>query len=185
MPTTKPKPKPKQPTLPPYVEGGFINDASGAATAKERQRLKAAPKPLSQADPIEEGLRRIYRMTAMAGFDPLGAQEIEQILAKVEPATAMPGVKPTPPDPREREQQLIAATHRALKAQGSGADSGGAGTALRGDSIINPNGFSTADADPRDALLRGPTPPTPENVLPEHLRQPLLRRRPAAALGMT
>lgn len=51
------------------------------------------PGPRSRVDPIEEGVRRIFQMTVAAGFKPLSTQDIEQILEKVEPPRAMPGVK--------------------------------------------------------------------------------------------
>lgn len=54
------------------------------------------PTPQEQQDPIERGIFRISRMTEAAGFNPLTVQDIEQILSKVEPPRAMPGVRQPP-----------------------------------------------------------------------------------------
>ena len=77
----------------------------------------AMGKPQSRIDPIEDGLRRVYRMTAQAGFDPLSAKEIEQMLAKVDPPTALPGVKRPQPTAGDLERTATAMMHQAFQSQ--------------------------------------------------------------------
>lgn len=79
---------------------------------------------------IEQGVRRIYRRVAQAGFAPLTAQEIEQILAQVEPPTALPGVKRPAPDRAMQERQAVSAMSQAFQSQGQSPP--GAASALKG-----------------------------------------------------
>ena len=123
--------------LPYWVEGGLINDRSGKATENARQKIrqqerqKQKPRAQVSVDPIERGVRRIFRMTAFAGFDPPTPQEIEQILVKSQAPKPMPGVRPHPQDKLTRERSAISALHKQLndtpmdesKVQGLGGDS--------------------------------------------------------------
>lgn len=77
--------------------------------------VKGSMKPQSKADPIEEGVRRIFRMTMQAGFQPLSTQEIEGILAKVEPVRALPGVQKAEIPPDERERRAVSAINKSLQ----------------------------------------------------------------------
>lgn len=44
---------------------------------------------LQPLDPIEEGVRRIHRLSVATGFGPLTVQEIYQILKKATPRKAI------------------------------------------------------------------------------------------------
>ena len=66
-------------------------------------------------DPTEQGLRRINQTLVTMELEPLKAQDIEQILAKVEPPSVMKGVHPTLPDEAEAERGVIRATAQQLR----------------------------------------------------------------------
>ena len=74
--------------------------------------------PASMGDSIEQGLRRIFRHTVAAGFAPPSPKDMEQMLAKVEPPTALPGVSRPAPDRQKVEQGAVSAMHQAFQSQG-------------------------------------------------------------------
>ena len=170
-PPVKPNSKSKIPPvqtkdeLPFFLEGGFINDRSGKATEKIRQKIRQQPPIKPQAsDPIDEGVMRIARMTAAAGFGMLSVEEITQILGQVQPPDILPGVRPPKDDPRALEYQLTSMLDQQLndtpgdedrvpKPEGflyqHGTDKSGSTKSLGG--VMHPGGFLPKMQGPRRA----------------------------------
>ena len=90
--------------------------------------------PRSKADPLQKAVGRAYRMMAWMGFNPMTGKEIEQILAKAEPMTAVPGVQRPKPDRQEQEQVAVSALRQMMRPQGvaQAGGSGGTTSALQG-----------------------------------------------------
>jgi len=105
----------------------------------------------------EEAVTYLNRMVVSTDLmAPLTAQEIEPMLSRFSPPTAMPGVHPTPPDAQAQERTTISALAQAQRQRGMAPQGAGAALATDWQALSEQGGtYMGQPVPPVDQITQG------------------------------